>query len=140
MRGAGVFTTLGGEVWNDSLALAMRMLIEGEDVALDEPVAMRHLAYIGWFDSRVMGSGLSGALWWHPAERMLKVAAGCDYFGLTELAELVRELAADHENVERAEALNTEYWDRRGRDPEHNRIVAALEERLRTAPQDFGLG
>ena len=131
-------STSGAQVWDDSLALAMRMLTEGEDVALGEPVAMRHLAYIAWFDSRVEGSSLSQALWWHPAERMLKVAAGCDYFGLSELAELIRELAADHDNVERAMALNDEYRDLRGRDPEDNRIVNAMEERLRTAPQDFG--
>ncbi|MEV4136546.1 hypothetical protein AB0J72_30785 [Dactylosporangium sp. NPDC049742] len=134
-----MFTTLGAQVWDDSLGLAMRMLTEGEDVALDQPVAMRHLAYVAWFDSRVEGSSLSQALEWHPAERMLKVAAGCDYFGLSGLAELIRELAADHENVERAMALDGEYRDRRGRDPEDNRIVDAIEERLRSAPQDFGL-
>jgi hypothetical protein len=40
----------------------------------------------------------------------------------------------------RAEDLNTEYWNRRGRELDDNRIVAAMEEHLRTAPQDFGRG
>ncbi|GAA3295253.1 hypothetical protein Dvina_30530 [Dactylosporangium vinaceum] len=135
-----LFSDMGEQVWNDSGDLYMRMYGEGEHVADAEPPAMRHLAYIRWFDDRVMASGLSEALRWHPAERMTRVATACDYFGLADLAELMRALAADHENYARAESLNVEYWNRRGRRPEDNAIEAAMEERLRTAPEDFGRG
>lgn len=106
------------EVWNDSNDLALRMLREGEAVAAGQPVGLRHLAYLNWFNSRFMSSGLSEAVLWHPAQRMEKVADACDYFGLTGLAALIRDLAADHDNVDRAGSRSGEYWDLVGRQPE----------------------
>nr|BFE61187.1 hypothetical protein GCM10020063_057130 [Dactylosporangium thailandense] len=135
-----MLNAVGVEVWNESCDLFWRMSREGEAVADSEPVGLRHLAYLNWFNARFMQQGLGEALEWHPAERMEKVADACDYFGMTGLGALVRELAADHDNVEVAESRSGEYWDFVGRQPRDDRISAAMEERLRTSPEDFGRG
>src|SRR4051812_3433809 len=128
---------MGGDVWNESCDLVLRMFREGESFADSEPVGLRHLAYLNWFNSRFMSSGLGEALEWHPAERMEKVADACDYFGLTGLGALIRDLAADHDNIDPAGRRSGEYWDFVGRQPEDDRIAAAMEERLCVAPEDF---
>jgi hypothetical protein len=133
-------SAVGVEVWNESCDLFVRMYREGESIADSEPVGLRHLAYLNWFNSRFMQQGLGEALRWHPAERMEKVADACDYFGLTGLSTLIRELAAEHDNIELAGSRSGEYWDFVGRQPEDDRILAAMEERLRTSPEDFGRG
>jgi hypothetical protein len=127
------------EIWNGSLGLASRVGIEADSVADEYPVGMRHLCYIQAFDSMAMSNGLSEALRYSSLERMAKMASGCDYFGLTGLASLVRRLAANHEDYAGAERLNVEYWEARGRVPGESLIEAALEQKLRAAPQDFGL-
>ncbi|WP_433063041.1 hypothetical protein [Dactylosporangium sp. CS-033363] len=135
-----VFSVAGGEVWNESCDLSLRMSREGESVADGVPAGLRHLAYLNWFNNRFMSSGLGEALEWHPVERMQKVADACDYLGLTGLGALIRDLAAEHDNVELAGNRSGAYWDFVGRRPEDDRIGAAMEERLRIAPEDFGRG
>lgn len=130
---------LGIEVWNRSLDLALRVELEGDYVADGQPVAVRHLCYIGGFDSAVMSNGLDEAINRFSPERMETVSKAFEYFGLHGLASLVRQLAASDHDYELAQNLNVKYWEGRGRDPEESLIEAALEEKLRTSPQDFGV-
>lgn len=126
------------EIWNSSLDLAGRVEFEGDSVADEYPVAMRHLCYIQAFDSMAMSGGLNEAVEFSSREKMERIAIGCDYFGLTSLASLMRHLAANDEDHAGAERLNVEYWEARGRIPGENLIAAALAQKLRDAPQDFG--
>lgn len=134
-----MLSPLGIKVWNGSLDLAELMEIEGEHVADKQPVAMRHLSYLADFDSAVMSNGLDEAMSRYSPERMETVSKACDYFGLHDLASLVRRLAASDHDYELAQGLNVEYWEKRGRRPGDSLIEAALEDRLRTSPQDFGI-
>ena len=126
-------------VWNSSLDLAERMSIEGEHVVDEVPVAIRHLSHLLDFDSAVMSNGLDEALNRYSSERMETVARACDYYGLNDLGSLVRRLAVSDHDYALAQELNVEYWERRSRRPDDSPIEAALEVKLRTAPQDFGI-
>lgn len=130
---------LGIRIWNDSLDLSVRMELEGDHVTDGTPVGIRHLCYLGGFDSEVMSNGLDEAINRYSPERMELVASAFDYFGLHDLASLVRRLAVSGHDYVAAQDLNVEYWEGRGRRPDESLIDAAFEGKLRTAPQDFGL-
>ncbi len=134
-----MLSPLGVEIWNDSLDLALRVELEGDHVTDGKPLAIRHLCYLGGFDSAVMSNGLDGAMSRYSPERMELVASAFDYFGLHDLASLVRRLAASDHDYVAAQDLNVDYWEGRGRRPDESLIDAALEKRLRTEPLDFGL-
>ncbi|MET7426243.1 hypothetical protein [Dactylosporangium sp. NPDC005555] len=116
-------------LWDASGDLWLRIAAEGP-AADTGPAGVRHLARVLGVHNRAMGGGAGAVLDEFPPDWLDAAVRGADYLDLTELSALLRGVHADPDAMENATENAAEDADA---------IRAAVQRRLDTAPEEFGV-
>jgi hypothetical protein len=116
--------------WSAEELVYDRALFDGTGTGVGD----RHLAAVFPVHGRMMNAGTSSAEDCYSAEQILRAADGFAYFGLVELAEVVRRIPGTDFGEGRESRLNRAYYGLVDMDLA---LIAGFQRKYAASPEDF---